>query len=330
MRASRYVKATAAAIVWAACATTSQTGGLGDDPLDGPVASGIAHTRVTADTSPPAPSDDPVATVAARRGGDLLVEASPRAPTRTTPSRLRTHVEGGLSAGSERVWTGRPVPAHVKLVEGTRELWILDPVAAGPDDRGGHLAMYRDPYDAGSCSLRTSVNCATLARRYDAQGAVVWELDLGAVLSRPDHLEVQDIQLVDDVLYLNEACQSYAREAGGRCSSLVAVDPTAGAVLWRSRPRISNQTFVVLDRHIVTTYGFTDERDYLSIVRRSDGHVAHRARLERSATALGWDASAGEVLIHDSDGRSYRFALHGLDSDRPRAQLVSRRGGPRR
>jgi hypothetical protein len=233
---------------------------------------------------------------------------------------MRTHVEGPLSSGDERVWVGPAVPDYVELVSGSRELLLLDPLAGGE-----HLAVYRDPYGAGSCGLRSAVNCSVMARLYGADGVVRWEIELARVYSRPTHLEVQDVRLVDGVLYLNEACQSYSRNAGRRCSSLVAVTPETGAVRWRTRPLISNGTFLVLPDFVVAGYGFTAEPDYVSLVRRRDGRVLHRERLGSAPEEIR-QVDGGQIEVRDYDGATYRFELTGVGANRPRLRLVA--GGP--
>lgn len=182
---------------------------------------------------------------------------------------MRTHVEGSLAASSPRNWIGPQVPGFVPLVEGTAELFLLE---HQPD--GSFLAFYRDPYDASSCGLSGgNENCDYVARLFAHCGEVMWSFSLTDLMSRPDQLEIQDIQLEGDVLYFNEACQSYAKDADGNCSSLVAVDPSAKQVLWRTKPLVSNGVFFISGDYIVAGYGFTAERDTLSIVRRSDGRL---------------------------------------------------------
>jgi hypothetical protein len=250
-----------------------------------------------------------------RKGGNLTVEAPPRAPSDTMASRMRTHVEGALSATSARVWVGPQVPGFVPLTDGTAELFLLDRVG---DE---FLAFYRDPYDAGSCTLAGDENCRYLARLYDLRGEVLWSLELGPLLSRKDDLEIQDIRYDDGVLFFNEACQSYSREAGGRCSALVAVDPRAAKVLWRSAPLTSNNTFALVGAWIVCGYGFTAERDFLYVVRRSDGKRVAKAPLAAAPEGIIIDDD-GIVRVRVYPGDEVRFRL---DIDGPKPGLVELR-----
>ena len=137
------------------------------------------------------------------------------------------------------------MPAYIPRSLRTLELIVLDPAD------GGWLSLYREPYNRPTCALSTSRNCAYVARFYDRRGTLAWSLDLNDLMSRTDHLEVQDIRLRGGVLYFNEACQSYARDAQGQCSSLVAVDPREHRVMWRTAPLTSNGRFRVRGCYIV-------------------------------------------------------------------------------
>lgn len=233
-----------------------------------------------------------------REGGDrLVVDSPPAKPRYAFFGRLRIQIEGGLTLGSERLWIGPEVPVYVPLEEDGLELFLLDPM---PD--GAHLAFYREPYGGRSCRLGASINCRYLAALFGADGKVVWARELSPWLSRPDHLEIQDIRYADGVLYFNEACQGYARDAGGACSALVAVDPAASRVLWRTPHRTSNNVFEVVDRElIVAGYGFTAEARQLSLIRRSDGAVVSTLRMADSHNRI-IPLGGGRFEVYPSGG----------------------------
>lgn len=139
---------------------------------------------------------------------------------------------------------------------------------------------------------------------FDACGDALWAFELGPLMSREDHLEIGDMRCVDGIVYFNEACQSYAKKAKGRCSSLVAFDPTSTEVEWRTKNLVSRGPFLVLDQYIVSGYGFTAEKDFVYIVRRSDGEVVGKVSLERGHEAL---AIEGDTLL----------VMTGFDGDKP-------------
>lgn len=287
-----------------------------------PAATPQSTTEPTPAQAPQQPADpndcNPFVAPLTRTGGKLTVNAPPRKPQRSVGSRMRTHVEGALSADSPRVWVGPQVPGFVPLAEGTAELFLL-----GHQSDGSFLAFYRDPYDASSCALSGNDNCAYVATLFAHCGEVKWSISLTDLLSRPDQLEIQDIQLEDDTLYFNEACQSYSKDAKGKCSALVAVDPVANQVLWRTKSLVSNGVFFISGDYIVAGYGFTAERDTLSIVRRSDGRVMGRQRLPKAPQDIRLlEPGVVEVEVYPGD-TTYLFRMVGWDTASPK--LVKRK-----
>jgi hypothetical protein len=244
-----------------------------------------------------------------RRVGDLVVHAPP--DTAKDPNfrgRLRAHSEGSLGRGETRIWVGPSVPGFVPLSLDTAELFLLE------RDGDVDVALYRDPYGASSCNLDSPNNCRFVVRGFrDCQP--IYTLELGEYLSRKDRLEVQDLRVDDGVAYFNEACQSYSKEAGGKCSALLAVDTGTGKLLWRTKPRVSNNRFLVLERHIISGYGFTDEPDALFVIRRSDGEVMHRVKLKTAHDDLVLEgADRLTVRLYDSTAQ---FELRGFDGETP-------------
>ncbi len=245
-----------------------------------------------------------------RRGGGLVVSTpAPNVPE-VQGARLRTDTRGTLTAGSQRTWAGRDVPAFVPLTIGTRELFLLD------DVEDGLLALYRDPYGASSCTLGANDNCAVEVRLYACDGALRFHVAPSDRWSRPDRLELQDVRWDGGVVYYNEACQSYSREAAGACSRLVALDPIAQKVLWRSAPLRSNGRFLVRDRYLVTGYGFTAEPDALFVLRRSDGATVSRAALPSQHQELTIEGDVIVATVYPSDRRAFRMV--GFDGDQPK------------
>jgi len=228
--------------------------------------------------------------------------------------RLRMHSSGVLSGASGRTWAGEPIPSHVPKAVGTLELWVLDRAD------GGHLALYREPYDLTSCTLGGAENCAYLVRWWDGSGKLRWSLPLGTVLSRADHLEVQDLRLVGGILYFNEACQSYAAEAQGQCSSLVAVDPVRSRVLWRTQPLVSNGRFRVRGCYLIAGYGFTSERDHVFLVDRGSGAVVQKVPVSSSPERMTLSAP-DHLDIQLYSGIERRFRLDGMDA--PNGRIVA-------
>ncbi|MEK6607244.1 MAG: hypothetical protein AABZ30_06235 [Myxococcota bacterium] len=232
--------------------------------------------------------------------------------------RLRSHLGSDLVDGTPKAWFGPVRPPFVPASDAQGLALVL--LDAGPD---GWFALYRELY-------RTDApldwrNQRYRARFHDPDGKIAWDVDLGGHFSRPDHLEVQDARFAGGVLYFNEACQTYSAEAGGLCSSLVALDPAGGRVLWRTPPLVSNGRVAPIEpggaRYLVTGYGFTDEPDFVSLVRRDDGRVVARARLAGAPENYAVD---GDTLrVHTARGEE-TFRLDALDTSEPKLVPLSR------
>jgi hypothetical protein len=248
-----------------------------------------------------------------RTGGDLVVRNPPERSTRSFLGRLRSHTEGSLSRGSQRVWVGPPVPGFVPLTDNTAELTLLDATPGGE-----FLAMYRDPYGASSCTLDDLNNCRFTVKLFGDCGELRWSVALNDFMSRQTYLEMQDVHLHDGTLYFNESCQSYSRKVKGRCSALVAVDPASNKLLWRSKHLVSNGRFLVHGDYIISGYGFTAEPDAVYLVRRDDGKVLQRVSVPKAPEdfkLVGDDVV--EATLYPGDVRR-RFHLTGRNGPRPR------------
>ncbi len=298
-------------------APSRSDGGTAPAAKAAPVESEPEPKQVKAVAKPEPREPNPYVAPLVRQAGDLTVEAPPRVLEDDFIGRLRTHVDGGLSKGTARVWVGPQVPGFVPLMEGTMELFLLDRV----DDE--FMAFYRDPYGASSCGLGDGGNCDYFVRIFDLEGEARWSISLPELMSRPTQLEVQDARWADGTLYFNEACQSYSSGAGGKCSALVAYDPEAKEVRWRTRNLVSNGEFLVHGDYIVSSYGFTDERDFLFVVRRSDGKIIQKVPLRKAAMRLTV-ASDGLLDVIVYPHRTLTYEMQRWDSAKPKLVKTTR------
>ena len=277
----------------------------------------------------------PIAAVPGVRKEGALTVTSPAQERRPGGHRLRTNTSlDGRVVDKNLVWHGPEVPAFVPLTVGTMTLDLLDRTATG------YMALYRDhdldrPPMNPSCGLDAiedngkemfpgaKKNCASEVRLYDCAGQELAAIPLAPYLSRPDHLEVQDVHYEGGTLYFNEACQGYARNAGGRCSSLVALDPIAKKVLWRTPSLTSNNAFAIAGDYIVTAYGFTAEKCSIRIVRRKDGAIMDAKPLGSSADDdLTVRGDVVSVNLYNMLGR-VEFRITGLEGAAPKLVAVA-------
>jgi hypothetical protein len=239
-----------------------------------------------------------------RRATKLIVMTP--SPTQSPgPSlRLRTMVRP-----ADHLWVGPDVPSYVALEVGKSELDLLDPRPGG-----GFVATYRERFD--TCGW-PKTNCDTIVKLFDASGKETDSVSLKPLYPRPDQLEVQDVRLADDVLYYNEACQTYSRDAGGKCSALVAYDLTKRAVLWRTGFLVSNNELRVVGPYIVTAYGFTAEPATITVVRRKDGAIMDHQALASTNFEMSTKGDVLSIEVYKTIG-TVHYRLKDFDGAAPK------------
>lgn len=261
----------------------------------------------------------------------LTVSDPPATRTESTRDRLPGDFEGTLLVTDKRTWVGPAVPDYVPLGVDTMELVRLQ-VTPLPSTRvfppletaRGHLALYREmfgrPGDAAGCAITDMwENCRQIARFYLPDGSLGFEVDFNALFQRKTHLVVHDLVLAGSTLYYNEACQTYAKEAKGQCSQVVAYDTIQKKVLWRSKPKTSRDLILVAGDHLLTGYGFTDEADRLFILDKKTGRTVFTKSVKKAPALIGLDptAPAVDVYLYGADEPT-RFKLQGLTPGEPK------------
>ena len=134
-----------------------------------------------------------------------------------------------------------------------------------------------------------------------------WKIDVGTIV-REKRFEVQDLRYDKGVLYFNAACLSYAKRQKGRCSTLYAYDTQQKKLLWHSRYRTSNDIFLVTDRLVIAGYGFTHEPDYLYLLRKRDGKMLKKIKLDSAHDYLEMVGDKLHVITYN---RHVVFRLRG-------------------
>ena len=104
----------------------------------------------------------------------------------------------------------------------------------------------------------------------------------------------------DNVLYVCNGGGSYAKEVFGKKGFISAIDATTGKLLWRSAPLTCNATFAVAGDHLVTGYGFTDEPDFVFVIRRSDGAVVQKVAIPSGPDTITLSGNRVHVETYDS------------------------------
>jgi hypothetical protein len=242
---------------------------------------------------------------------DGLIVMTP-SPAQPPPPglRLRTMVRP-----ADRLWIGSDPPAWVPLQVGEQMLDLLDATPSG-----GVIATYRERWS--SCDARCpDANCAVTVKIFDDKKMETASIALDGYFSQKERLEVQDVRYAEDgaarTIYFNEACQSYSKEANGKCSALVAVDVSTKKVLWRTGSLVSNNYFLVDGQYIVAAYGFTSEPASIRVVRRSDGKVMDVGKLASTNFEMTTKGDVLSVELYHDIGRA-NFRKVGFEGDAPK------------
>jgi hypothetical protein len=271
-------------------------------------------TPAPVDTPSSEPAPQPTPPVAGWPGSAPVPPESPPAETPAPDARLvrrraeplngRGYAQLGLTGANKpngleyrlRQEVPSRRPAYVKAELDGLQLFIADSTS------DGWMAFYRGPLGGGP----NGANVSYRAVMHRADGSRAWDTNLNRFLSRTDHLEVQDIRYADGRLYFNEACQSYSREAGGACSSLLRVDPVAAATDWRTPPLTSNNVILLHGPYVIAGYGFTAEEDSLFLIDRATGRILDRQPLD---SAHGYLEMVGNELLVVTTNQVYVFGI---------------------
>ncbi len=268
---------------------------------------------------------------AKRVGMNLTVHSPPAQARAPGGSRLRSQTlkkPGTRTFQQLKIWAGPDVPRFVPLSVGKSQLSLLDPIP------GGYMALYREPYTSCQRLKRKKgggldwTNCQAEVMLFDCAGKAKVRVSLHRYHKRPDQLEVQDVRVDGNMLYFNEACISYSKDAGGRCSQLVAVNLRTGKEKWRTGFKTSNNVFLVHGDYIIGGYGFTAEPSALNIFRKKDGRLLRKTRLKTKAFPGGnhdfLRIERGNMLrvgVYEHF-KDLKFSIKGLSAGRPSLKYV--------
>ncbi len=107
-------------------------------------------------------------------------------------------------------------------------------------------------------------------------------------------------------LYVANGGGSYAREVYGKKGFMSAIDLPTGKLLWRSDPLVAGSTFDLTPEYVAVGYGFTDEPDFVFLLRRDDGTVATKARVSSAPSEV---TVAGDRLHVETYSGTYDFEI---------------------
>jgi hypothetical protein len=220
----------------------------------------------------------------------------------------RRLLETGYSESTAR-FEARPegsLPRRDELIEPSN---LRQPLAGCSDDPGGRLASAGALYRDDATGLEISVTAVEPAgksgrgwlgarcsyRLRDTRDPTLYAA-LEPALVAPFN-ELSGVIRQGQAVFVRLSFNGYAAEIGGRGNYLVALDLCTHEVKWRSADLSSNAPFVVLDRYVVTGYGFTRERDWLYVLDRGSGTIVQRVALPNAPEALMVSGASGGAVL---------------------------------
>jgi len=152
-------------------------------------------------------------------------------------------------------------------------------------------------------------NNGTLVNIFE-HGTCIVGLDFTDYMYAPDLVEadkefvderVQEVKIVDDILYASVFHYTYAESAPSN-AYIVAISLGDYSVIWKSQPLVCNsRNFEIVEDVIICGYGFTAEDDYLYQLDRITGSVLEKYKLNSKADYIIHADSRLYVRTYDTD-----------------------------
>jgi hypothetical protein len=142
---------------------------------------------------------------------------------------------------------------------------------------------------------------------YDSDKNIVDEIDLNQVSGIYD-CEVQDVRFYNDKIYFNQACKSYSREQGGKCSNIFSYNIKNKEIEWKSNNLSSNGIFLVNGDFIFSGYGFTEENDYVFVINRINGKIVDKYKINSSPEYM--EIVGNKLYVVDYNHTVYVFNIN--------------------
>lgn len=138
------------------------------------------------------------------------------------------------------------------------ELFIAEPIDMG------WLAFYRLPTSADDYDF------VVVLYNHDKQP--VETVNLGYVTGN-HYCEVQDVRWDSDnqCILFNMACPSYSSQIDGKGSKLYSYSIKDKRIAWETDYLVSNDIFILNDKYVFCSYGFTSEKKFLFMLDKKTG-----------------------------------------------------------
>ena len=185
------------------------------------------------------------------------------------------------------------------VVDGNHELYIAEPINTG------WLAMYRLP--TGNDNYDFVV--ATYNQNKENTG--VYNL---CDIANNRYCEVQDVRWDEDNgnILFNMACPSYSTMINGKGSKLYCYNTYEDRIVWQTDYLVSNNIFILSDKYVFCSYGFTDEKDYLYMLDKNTGKMYSKILMPKMVQYMEIQQrnSMDVLYVVDYNDHLYTYAIH--------------------
>lgn len=249
-----------------------------------------------------------------RSEGRYLVNNYPR-PRSAEDLRLAARGKW-TESGGKFVWVGPTIPPKIPLLIEGQNLAEIEELADG-----SHFVLYRQGKDP-RCNYPGI--CPVSAALFDREQRLVFRIALDEWFPKPERRELADARYADGLVFFNDVGLGYAREHGGKCSHVIAIDPIAKKRIWISAPLVSHTKLFVTPAGIVTAYGFTAEPDYAYLLDTKTGRTLAKKPVNGTPSRI-WKRDDGKYILETNHAD---FALEPKLAPKP-TLLVEQIGGPK-
>ncbi len=176
------------------------------------------------------------------------------------------------------------------------ELYISEPIDLG------WLAFYRLPTSANDYAFVVVI--------YNHDKKPIHTIDLCDV-AQNRYCEVQDVRWDADNHHLlfNMACPTYSSQFNGKCSKLYCYNVEQKRILWETDYLVSNDIFILSDKYVFCSYGFTSEKKFLFMLDKLTGTVYSKLPLDYKVRYMELQQKDGSETLYVVDYKNHLLSF---------------------
>lgn len=192
---------------------------------------------------------------------------------------------------------------QVQETEGL-ELFISEPIDLG------WLGFYRLPTSANDYNFVVVI--------YNQEKEPLHTINLCDVTDNR-YCEVQDVRWDADNHYLlfNMACPSYSSMINGKGSKLYCYDVAQKRIVWETDYLVSNDIFILNDKYVFCSYGFTGEKKFLFMLDKLTGKVYSKIPMVYSVQYMELQKKNNRDMLYVVDYNDHLFTYSVSDKPAP-------------